>query len=187
MKQIGSAGRLYFEYVSEERSRDLADFQDFQLHHRVLGAIGIGLCSTPQKDHDQFVKAIDSFGHCCVSRHFAFEPAEGQSDDNGDIIVIPDQGEDQIRFYMNTMINDFAISLLRQFDHMVHQLMPFYALFWQLEEIGSMPKVPSPRDYDNSLPKESLNRLHIRFAGRKLKLIGDLYLLSGNFSEALSR
>lgn len=71
------------------------------------------------------------------------------------------------------MLNDFVVSLLKQFDVLS-------------QEIGSMEKIESPRKYDESLPRESQSRLHLRYAGRKLKLLGDLQLMAGAFSEAVA-
>jgi hypothetical protein len=94
-------------------------------------------------------------------------------DNDKNTIVIPNQGIEQVMFYMQTMMNDLAVSILRRFDSIA-------------EEIGSMERIESPRKYDESLPKDLKARLHLRYAGRKLKLLGDLYLLAGTYSEAVS-
>jgi hypothetical protein len=43
LRQIGASGAIYFSFVEEDRAEELADFQDFQLYHRIFGAIGISL------------------------------------------------------------------------------------------------------------------------------------------------
>ena len=52
-------------------------------------------------------------------RLFAFEPPEDQPDNDHSIIVIPNQGDQHTRFYLATMLNDLAISLLCKFDSLV--------------------------------------------------------------------
>lgn len=44
----------------------------------------------------------------------------------------------------------------------------------------------SPRGLDNAVPKEVLHKLHSRKNTRSSKLIGDLYILSGAYGEAMS-
>lgn len=94
-------------------------------------------------------------------------------DNDKNVIVIPNQGIEQVMFYMQTMMNDLVVSILRRFDSIA-------------EEIGSMERIESPRKYDESLPKDIQARLHLRYAGRKLKLLGDLHLLAGTYTEAVS-
>lgn len=108
-----------------------------------------------------------------MSRHFAFEPGETVEDNNPGVVVIPNQDLGQIQFYIQTMLNDFAISLLRRFDSVA-------------EEIGSMPQIASPRKFDETLSRDIQAKLHLRFAGRRLKLMGDLYLLAAAYHEAVT-
>lgn len=58
LRQIGCAGTLFLDFVRDEAVRDLADFQDFQLHHRVFAAIGLGLYSTCAEDHAIFEEQL---------------------------------------------------------------------------------------------------------------------------------
>lgn len=108
-----------------------------------------------------------------MTRHFAFEPGEQAEDNHKDVVVIPNQDLDQVQFYLQTMLNDFAISLLRRLDQLS-------------QEIGSQAELPSPRDFDSTLPREAQNKIHLRFAGRRFKLMGDLYLLAGAYNEAVT-
>lgn len=105
-------------------------------------------------------------------RHFAFDPgSEVIEDGHRDIVVMPEQDLGQLVFYLQTMLMDLAVSLLQRLDSLG-------------QEIGTMAEIPSPRDFDASLPREVRARIHLRYAGRRLKLMGDLYLLAGAYDEA---
>lgn len=106
-------------------------------------------------------------------RHFAFEPVEDFKDNHSDIVVIPNQDMEQITFYLTTMLSDFAISLMRQFEQTAR-------------DIATMEEIPSPRNFDTSLSRDVQNRIHLRYAGRRLKLMGDLYLMSSAYNEAVT-
>lgn len=54
LKQIGSSGYIYFEFVDVEEAAEMADSEDYQLYHRVFAAIGIGYHDSCRSDHDQF-------------------------------------------------------------------------------------------------------------------------------------
>lgn len=58
LKQIGGKGSIFLEFVEDERLDELADFQDFQLHYRVLAAIGLGAYSFRLPDHEAFQASI---------------------------------------------------------------------------------------------------------------------------------
>lgn len=55
LKQIGSSGSILFDFVSEENVQDMHDFQEFQLHHRIFAAIGLGSYRSRVADHDTFL------------------------------------------------------------------------------------------------------------------------------------
>lgn len=105
-------------------------------------------------------------------RHFAFDPGnESIEDGHRDIVVMPEQALGQLVFYLQTMLLDLTVSLLQRLDGLA-------------QEIGVMSEIPSPRDFDSSLPREVKARIHLRYAGRRLKLMGDLYLMAGAYEEA---
>lgn len=50
-----------------------------------------------------------------------------------------------------------------------------------------MSEIPSPRGHDTqTLPKDLQQRIHLRYAGRRLKLMGDLFLMAGAYNDAVS-
>lgn len=64
------------------------------------------------------------------------------------------------------------------YTHMYH---------FQAAELSSLPVIVSPRDADSKLPREQQHRLKLRTNGRLSKLLGDLYLLAGAYSDAVNR
>jgi len=47
-------------------------------------------------------------------RCFALEPADSQPDSDSRIIMIPNQSQQKLAFYMSTILSDFATSVLRE-------------------------------------------------------------------------
>lgn len=63
------------------------------------------------ESYKQFSTVLTSFPGYLSTRCFAFEPTDNHLDTEQNVIMIPNKGE--LSFYLSTMIEDFAYSLLK--------------------------------------------------------------------------
>lgn len=104
---------------------------------------------------------------CLIQRCFAFEPSDNQDDDDKNIIMIPNQSIEQTSFYMHTMVNDIATTLLKKFQKIS-------------VDLSNSPCIYSPPP----LESEEVLKQKKKSSGRLFKLMGDLCLLSGSLRDA---
>ena len=139
--------------------------------------IGIIHCPTfpdLSQGYGRFNQLLSKLPKCMNVKCFAFEPDENQPDDEKNVIMIPNQSEEQLSFYMGTMIADFVSSILQSLSGLV-------------ESIEKKSLIQSPLQFDSGTSGEDIARIKRRTLGRTAKLIGDLYLLGGNLEEAINR
>ncbi|RKP17193.1 hypothetical protein ROZALSC1DRAFT_30977, partial [Rozella allomycis CSF55] len=165
-------GSIFFDFV-DSYTRELFQLEDFQMYRQISGIIGIVHC--PQFEdlgeaHERFNKITSKFPQIINKRCFAFEPREDQPDNSKNVIMIPNQDE-QLSFYLSTMINDFTCSFLQTFGKLANS-------------IEKKTLISSPMQLDVTITNEDQVKLKKRAPGRALKLVGDLNLLVGNIQGA---
>ena len=62
--------------------------------------------------------------HILDKRCFAVEPADNQPDIDSRVIMIPNQSQQKVAFYMSTMISDYASSVLKELATQVRPAAP---------------------------------------------------------------
>ncbi|KAL1919540.1 uncharacterized protein VTP21DRAFT_2233 [Calcarisporiella thermophila] len=118
--QVFQEGQLHFNFVSQY-STEQAYLEEFQMHRRIYGVIGIMDCQEwKEKDMSegfkQFSQDLSKYPTVLVSRCFAFDPLENQPDTTKGLVMIPNFGD--MSFYMSTMMCDFASSMLTEFGNL---------------------------------------------------------------------
>ncbi|KAJ3026975.1 UNVERIFIED_CONTAM: hypothetical protein HDU68_004718 [Siphonaria sp. JEL0065] len=182
-------------------NRDHVYLEDFQMHTRVMGVIGIADCENADSEIEQrkylaecgvvFEDIIKRYPSALVHKCIAFNPSQDivASPLKG-INVIPNEG--QLSFYISTIINSFTTELLRSFTNLVKQ-------------IEGRPVVagPSPPNYSasNNSKSSSVNLVQAgdaiavsgggaernkkRTPARAMKLVTDLFLMAGRLDIAV--
>ncbi|CAG8555401.1 15541_t:CDS:10 [Funneliformis mosseae] len=143
--QLFHEGQLHFNFVTSYEPEH-AYLEEFQMHRRIFGVIGIMDCRewpNLKEGYKKFSEIIKNYRTAVAHRCFAFDPSEDQPDDTKGLIMIPDVGK--IDFYMGTMISDFANSILNEFGNLAADI--------ERRTIVHSPKIPSP----NSSQSQSTN------------------------------
>ncbi|KAG0222668.1 hypothetical protein BGW42_006404 [Actinomortierella wolfii] len=114
-------GQLYFNFVTSYSSEHRY-LEEFQLHRRVFGVIGIMDCQewpsgNMAAGYQEFQKLLSKYPSAVAHQCFAFDPSEQQPDDprGGGVIMIPNVGN--TAFYLRVLICDLARSILTEFEN----------------------------------------------------------------------
>ncbi|KAF9165441.1 hypothetical protein DFQ26_000122 [Actinomortierella ambigua] len=114
-------GQLYFNFVTSY-SPEHRYLEEFQLHRRVFGVIGIMDCQewpsgNMAAGYQEFQKLLSKYPSAVANQCFAFDPSEQQPDDprGGGVIMIPNVGNTD--FYLRVLICDLARSILTEFEN----------------------------------------------------------------------
>ncbi len=128
-------------------------------------------------------------------RCLAVEPGETQMDDEKGVILIPNQSEKQVAFYLATIANDVACALLRHLASKVcHVPCGFSTADSQLQHLTLMVErdekkpsalLPFERAQYGSDEAKFGSVMRKRSSGRLNKLLGDLCLLAASAADAL--
>ena len=172
LKKLGAAGTINYNFVTSIDS-NMSDFINFQVHQRVFGILG--LIHGPSMDETEITKADDAlkelkekFPHEIVSNIFVFEPAECQINEK----VATISSREDLKLEMQK----FTISILEEMSEL-------------FSEINQKPDLPSPcgiEDYSGTASRASTSKNRMRLSGRVQKLLADLHLLTGAYSEAVA-
>jgi len=70
LRQIGAAGNIFLEFVEDDNDHtsNLAEFEDFQLFHRLWAAIGLGDYQTRLSDHQAFESRLSDVMEPAIHR-----------------------------------------------------------------------------------------------------------------------
>ncbi|ORX93503.1 Trs120-domain-containing protein [Basidiobolus meristosporus CBS 931.73] len=205
-------GSIHFNFITSY-DKELAYLEQFQIYRQVLGVIGIIQCqgsTNLSEEYQKFTSTLNQYSTCLVNRCYAFEPSDSQADDTKGVIMIPNVGN--VTFYMNTMICDFASSMLNAFGTMAasiesspaipspkscdkHLSTPAATPSNAFPPAGNFLRSPSP-NVDSPTSATSLStpfsastpdaRVRKRTQGRIYKLVSDLYLMAGKLPDALA-
>ncbi|RIB16973.1 TRAPP II complex [Gigaspora rosea] len=132
--QIFNEGQLHLNFVTSYEPEH-SYLEEFQMHRRIFGVIGIMDCCEWTNLNDGFKKFTEIYKNYSSSvayRCFAFDPAENQPDDTKGLIMIPNVGN--LGFYMSTMISDFASNILTEFGALATSI--------EKKSIIHSPKIP---------------------------------------------
>jgi hypothetical protein len=172
MKKLGANGNINYNFVTSIDS-STSDFINFQLHQRVFGILG--LIHGPSTDEAEIAKAGEvfkelkaKFGYEVVSNVFVFEPIEQKNEAN--VVII--SSKDVLKMEMN----NFTISIMETMSEL-------------FVDIHQRPDIPSPcgiEDYSGTASRSSSSKGKMRLSGRIQKLLADLHLLTGAYSEAVA-
>lgn len=150
------------------------DFINFQLHQRVFGILG--LIHGPSIEEAEISKAEEvvkelkeKLSYEIVLNVFVFEPNKEKK--FGEKVVVISSKED-----LKEEMNKFTVSILEQMSEL-------------FADINQRPDIPTPcgiEDYSGTASRSSTSKGKMRLSGRIQKLLADLHLLSGAFSEAVA-
>lgn len=116
------------------------DLESFQVHKKILCAIGILHCpssSDAASDFAAFQTVLKSkYATVTVYRCFAMEKNPSDASGSAEIMEIPVCDDEKTRFYFNTLMQDFTYAVLRSFE-------PVLAL-----KPGSGSIISTPMDVD---------------------------------------
>mmetsp|Transcript_8846 Transcript_8846/g.27406 ORF Transcript_8846/g.27406 Transcript_8846/m.27406 type:complete len:1069 (+) Transcript_8846:178-3384(+) len=178
--QSWQTGKIYMNMVAQRvHDQSNNDWQEFQLHRKVLGVIGIIDCSTYTDlsvGEQEFVMLLkEQFPPSVASRCFAFEPLPDQQDldrsTTTHVIMIPNAREELLRMYLSEWMLDFALTIMQWMESAL------------LEENSQTAYISTPLDPCKSA--DEISRLKKRKAGRLLKVKGDLCLQSCSPRDAI--
>ncbi|KAJ7517734.1 hypothetical protein O6H91_21G038400 [Diphasiastrum complanatum] len=176
-QQPWEKGSLRFKFMVGGAAR--SPWEDFQAQRKVLGVIG--LCHCPLSHdlgaaYDQFVAICNAYPSAQTKRCFAFHPSDAQVEQDDKkrqhLVLFPPADQQTLEFHMHTLMQDFAASLLMQFES------------WVLlaEPVGAT--LTTPLDSQATLNAEEVSKAKKRRLCRVQKTIGDYCLLAGSPVDA---
>nr|CAG8537919.1 7314_t:CDS:10 [Entrophospora candida]CAG8549502.1 2812_t:CDS:10 [Entrophospora candida] len=143
--QLFHEGQLHFNFVTSYEPEH-SYLEEFQMHRRIFGVIGIMDCREWQSLPDgykKFCEILKNYPTAIAHRCFAFDPFDHQPDDTKGLIMFPDVGN--MTFYMTTMISDFANNILTEFGTLASAI--------ESKNVIHSPKIPT----ENSNPSQNGN------------------------------
>eukprot|EP01119_Soliformovum_irregulare_P011952 TRINITY_DN3067_c0_g1_i1.p1 TRINITY_DN3067_c0_g1~~TRINITY_DN3067_c0_g1_i1.p1 ORF type:complete len:1111 (-),score=352.93 TRINITY_DN3067_c0_g1_i1:19-3351(-) len=168
--------------TARKKDSNIDEWAPMQCHRRILGVIGVVLCSQfPDLSdaQEEFVRETQLHGGSSTfitSKCFAFEPMAEQPDlDRGNMIMIPNQNASSLDFYIKSQVHDLIGSILKAME------------LWATgnksspEESGQF--ITTVADTDNTA--DGMVRLKKRKQGRLSKCKGDWCLLAGSPVDAI--
>lgn len=162
-------GRICVSYML---GSDTDEFENFQMHRRMFGTIGIAHCRSCKSLTTAYAAFEEtrrkSYPGAIESRCFAVEPFENQEDSEKNVIMIPNQDEEHLKFYLNTLLVDFVSCLLRKIEAEASLVDKMASVFVSID------------------PNDDRKWLEKRRSGRISKRKGDLSLLVGSAADALA-
>ncbi|KAJ3295871.1 hypothetical protein HDU79_008223 [Rhizoclosmatium sp. JEL0117] len=207
-KTMFHPGVLFLDFTTEY-NRDHVFLEDFQMHSRIMGVVGIADCAQVDNEDEQrrylaecvtvFDEQVKRYPSSLVHQCIAFNPSKDLvAAPLKEITLIPNEGQ-QLSFYLATFINSFTSELLRGFTNLVKQ-------------IESRPVIsgPTPPNYSVNVHRGSTANLNSsgtskddaisptsgaaisnadrnkkRTPARAMKLVTDLYLMAGRIDLAI--
>ncbi|KAF9135840.1 hypothetical protein BGW39_011429 [Mortierella sp. 14UC] len=242
-QNVPHEGQLYFQFVTSY-SGEHQYLEEFQMHRRVFGVIGIMDCQewpdgNMTAGYQHFQQLLTKYPSAVANQCFAFDPSEQHPDDlrGGGVIMIPNVGNTSS--YLRVLICDLTKTILTEFENIAGSIgkrqdiespNPAVSVYTRNgPNLGPMPSAVNV----SSMPDMSVNgikpltappsamttsgtsnhqrsmssagftsmnsanqylqpavvtdqRLRKRTAARAQKLYGDLYLMAGRLSDAVT-
>ncbi|KAJ2760954.1 hypothetical protein H4S06_001462 [Coemansia sp. BCRC 34490] len=120
---MAAEGELRFLF-SVEPNDDHEYLEGLQTYRQTLGVIGIldcQLCDSVADCYEEFLRTLSRHTTAIVHRCWAFDPLPEQLDDVNGVTVIPNAGG-TLLFYLQTLLCDFAGTMLSALDLMVKSI-----------------------------------------------------------------
>ncbi|GAM26879.1 hypothetical protein SAMD00019534_100540 [Acytostelium subglobosum LB1] len=155
-----------------------SEWEDIHVHKRVFGVIGVVDCKRA-KDLTEtkrlFDLAIAPYKSAVATVCYAFDPLDEQADfEPGKFVMIPNAGDQKhLLFYLNTLLFDFSLTLLRHFEKMVVEP----------ESQTRQSYISTP--LESVISWDEVSRAKKRKPGRLAKVKGDYCLLAGSPLDAI--
>ncbi|KAK3829976.1 MAG: TRAPP II complex [Linnemannia gamsii] len=242
-QNVPHEGQLYFQFVTSY-SGEHQYLEEFQMHRRVFGVIGIMDCQewpdgNMTAGYQLFQQLLTKYPSAVANQCFAFDPSEQHPDDlrGGGVIMIPNVGNTSS--YLRVLICDLTRTILTEFENIASAIgkrqdieSPNPAISVYTRNGPNSGPMPSAVNV-TSMPDMSVNgikpltappsamttsgtsnhqrsmssagftsvnsannylqpavvtdqRLRKRTAARAQKLYGDLYLMAGRLSDAVT-
>lgn len=157
MKKIGGSGCIHYNFITLIDPNS-KDFIDFQLHQRIFGIIGF--------IHDSDNENTGSESLLKLKENIPYEVSH-------EIFHI-DSSMD-----LKENLKMFTLKVIETMSNL-------------FKDINQRPSIPSPcgiEDYSGTASRSSTStstKLRMRMSGRIQKLLADLHLLTGSFSDAVA-
>lgn len=132
------------------------DFADFQLHQRVFGIIGVAFGELETEKAEGMITEMK---------------AKFPYDMSSSVLIF---GDETVSF--KTKMSQFTVSVIETMSEL-------------FSELNQRPAIPSPcgiEDYSGTSSRSSTVKTKMRLGGRVQKLLADLHLLTGFYSEAVA-
>lgn len=184
---IDPRGSIHFDFVTTY-NKDQVALEEIDLSRQILGVIGLMSCEhvdNLRESQKQFQQIVKRYPTALVSRCFAFNPRDDQTDDTKGIIMIPNVGETS--FYLQTMLNDFTSDFIMALGLYAGQLEHKTAIPGPII-ISPLFEASSPSGDENGSMMALLvtpEKVKKRTPARIQKLLGDLFLLGGSLEKAM--
>ncbi|KAJ2656358.1 hypothetical protein IWW48_005080 [Coemansia sp. RSA 1200] len=120
---MAAEGELRFLF-SVESNDDHEYLEGLQTYRQILGVIGIldcQLCDSVADCYEEFLRTLSRHTTAVAYRCWAFDPLPEQLDDVNGVTVIPNAGG-TLLFYLQTLLCDFAGTMLSALDLMVKSI-----------------------------------------------------------------
>ncbi|KAL2651263.1 hypothetical protein R1flu_019391 [Riccia fluitans] len=175
-QQSWETGSLCFKFLVGGAPK--SPWEDFQANRKCLGVIGLIHCPTTPDigaAYDNFMAICKGYPSAQEKRCFALDPRDGQvelDDKKRQHLVMFPPDRQMLEYHMQTLMQDFAASLLMAFESWV----------LHAEPVGAI--LTTPLDSQASLNSEEVSKAKKRRLGRIQKTIGDYCLLAGSPVDA---
>ncbi|CAM6105164.1 unnamed protein product [Calypogeia fissa] len=176
MREPWDSGSLMFKFLVGGAPK--SPWEDFQANRKCLGVIGLLHCPTSSDlgaAYDHFMAICRAYPSAQEKRCFAFYPRDDQvefDEKKRQHLVLFPPNRQMLEYHMQTLMQDFAASLLMAFESWV----------LHAEPVGAILR--TPLDSQASLNSEEVSKAKKRRLGRIQKTIGDYCLLAGSPADA---
>ena len=176
MKKLGGSGCINYNFITSIDPNS-KDFIDFQLHQRIFGVIGLihgeGIDKIAVESGEEAIKKLkENIQNDVSTEIFCIEPVKETS------------------AHENILIINNETDLKNGIDKMTIKIMEIMSNL--LKEIHQRPSISSPcgiEDYSGTASRSSTStgpKMRMKLSGRVQKLLADLHLLTGSFSDAVA-
>ncbi|KAJ3060469.1 Trafficking protein particle complex subunit 9, partial [Podochytrium sp. JEL0797] len=206
-KTLFHPGCLFLEFATTY-NRDHIYLENFQMHTRTMGVIGIVDCEAADNPDERrkyaaecnvvFEDLVKRYPSTLIHKCIAFNPSKDMVDAPlKDISVIPNEG--QLSFYIASIINAFTTELLRSFAILIKQIESRPVITGPTPPHQSTANSNGPKGSTSGLAQQisdsitplggstinNSERNKKRTPARALKLVTDLHLLAGRLDIAI--
>lgn len=168
MKKLNGVGCINYNFITSIDPNS-EDFIDFQLHQRIFGVIGLlygGEIEAETTAEEVLKKSLKNIPNEVSTAIFCVEPKAGGLEN---VLMINNEAD------LKEGIRSFTLKIMESMSDL-------------FKEIHQRPSITSPcgiEDYSGTASRSSTST-KMRQSGRVQKLLADLHLLTGSFSDAVA-